>query len=100
MNFAMPPAGLRPPAATSRSDPAMARWLRPASRDFEVGRPRPAHPQGEGGLSFSFEQVGKTFGPKTVLDALDLHVPAGQFLVVIGKSGCGKSTLLRLLTGL
>ncbi len=31
---------------------------------------------------------------------LDLEVPAGQFLTIVGKSGCGKSTLLRLLVGL
>jgi|TARA_R100000093_G_scaffold71778_1_gene48983 sulfonate transport system ATP-binding protein len=30
----------------------------------------------------------------------DLHIPAGQFVAVVGRSGCGKSTLLRLLAGL
>lgn len=51
-------------------------------------------------LSFQFSRVQRRFGDKTVLRDLDLSVPQGQFIAVIGKSGCGKSTLLRLLTGL
>jgi sulfonate transport system ATP-binding protein len=32
--------------------------------------------------------------------SLDLHIPASQFVAIVGKSGCGKSTLLRLINGL
>ncbi|CZV85996.1 ABC-type nitrate/sulfonate/bicarbonate transport system%2C ATPase component [Enterobacter cloacae] len=44
--------------------------------------------------------VTKRYGDKTILNALDLHIPAGQFVAVVGRSGGGKSTLLRLLAGL
>lgn len=33
----------------------------------------------------------------TALDAIDLHIEAGEYLAVTGPSGCGKSTLLGLL---
>jgi putative ABC transport system ATP-binding protein len=38
--------------------------------------------------------------PLTILHSLDLVVPAGRFLAVVGPSGSGKSTLLALIAGL
>lgn len=52
------------------------------------------------GTPLLLEGVTKRYGEKTILNALDLHVPAGQFVAVVGRSGGGKSTLLRLLAGL
>ena len=38
--------------------------------------------------------------PLTILHPLDLVVPGGQLLSVVGPSGSGKSTLLGLIAGL
>jgi phospholipid/cholesterol/gamma-HCH transport system ATP-binding protein len=42
----------------------------------------------------------KSFGPKQVLDHLDLDVAPGESLVIIGGSGSGKSVLLKCILGL
>ncbi len=34
-----------------------------------------------------------------VINDISLHIPAGQYVAIVGKTGCGKSTLLRLLLG-
>src|SRR3954451_13091441 len=44
--------------------------------------------------------VGKDFDGVQVLDELDLHVPDGQFVVLLGPSGCGKTTALRIVADL
>jgi heme exporter protein A len=44
--------------------------------------------------------LGKRFGDKRVLAALDLDVERGDFLLVTGPNGSGKTTLLRLCAGL
>ncbi|HLI01639.1 MAG TPA: phosphonate ABC transporter ATP-binding protein [Acidimicrobiales bacterium] len=44
--------------------------------------------------------VVKRFGSTTALDEVNLDVPTGQMLAVLGLSGSGKSTLLRTLNGL
>jgi putative ABC transport system ATP-binding protein len=50
------------------------------------------------------ESVTKIFNPRDVnevkaLREVSLHVPAGQFLMIIGGNGSGKSTLLNLVAG-
>src|SRR5437764_2956727 len=46
------------------------------------------------------EHVAVQFGHQRVLRDLQLTVPRGQTLVVIGESGCGKTVLLKLIIGL
>jgi ABC-type sugar transport system ATPase subunit len=48
----------------------------------------------------AFEQATKRFGETTAVDALDLEIADGEFMVLVGPSGCGKTTALRLLAGL
>ncbi|SDO69133.1 ATP-binding cassette domain-containing protein [Phyllobacterium sp. OV277] len=71
-----------------------------ALRSFADTTARVTVPSRERKLAFSFRNVTKQFGDKTVLQGIDLDVHDGQFVAIIGKSGCGKSTLLRLLAGL
>jgi sulfonate transport system ATP-binding protein len=52
------------------------------------------------GIPLAIENIHKAFGEREVLKNIVLHIPAGQFVAVVGRSGCGKSTLLRLLAGL
>ncbi len=42
----------------------------------------------------------KSFDDKPVLQGLNLAIPRGETLVIIGRSGCGKSVLLKLILGL
>ena len=44
--------------------------------------------------------LGRRFGEKRVLQAIDFDVPVGGFAVVTGANGSGKTTLLRLCAGL
>ena len=49
-------------------------------------------------LSFGFPTRDGSTLP--VLDAVDLAIPAGDIVALIGPNGCGKSTLLRVMAGL
>jgi phospholipid/cholesterol/gamma-HCH transport system ATP-binding protein len=44
--------------------------------------------------------VKKAFGPKVVLDGIDLDVGVGESVVIIGGSGTGKSVTLKCILGL
>ena len=52
------------------------------------------------GLALTIRGLHKSFGEHEVLRGIDVHIPAGQFVAIVGRSGCGKSTLLRLIAGL
>jgi multiple sugar transport system ATP-binding protein len=52
--------------------------------------------------SVTFDKATRLYPGSTrpAVDALDLDVADGEFLVLVGPSGCGKSTSLRMLAGL
>jgi sulfonate transport system ATP-binding protein len=73
-------------------------WGKDIEPEYEQRLPRQ---RGDArGVGIRIEKLSKSFGDVPVLHDLDLDVPAGQFVAIVGKSGCGKSTLLRLLMGL
>src|ERR1043165_3275976 len=45
-------------------------------------------------------QLHVRFGRQSVLRDINVAIPRGQTLVVIGESGCGKTVLLKTLIGL
>jgi phospholipid/cholesterol/gamma-HCH transport system ATP-binding protein len=41
-----------------------------------------------------------TYGPRTILNGINLEIQKGESIAILGRSGCGKSTLLRHIVGL
>ena len=52
------------------------------------------------GPKIELKGVAKRFGPKVVLDGIDLSIQPGESMVVIGGSGTGKSVTLKCILGL
>jgi len=53
-----------------------------------------ALPEAAGELTFDGVRFG--YGERTVLPGVDLHIPGGQTVALVGATGAGKSTLARL----
>ncbi|HEV7590960.1 MAG TPA: ATP-binding cassette domain-containing protein, partial [Longimicrobium sp.] len=73
-----------------------------ASSALRAGGAAPAISPARGKVAVSLEGVRFTYRGRQepTLDGLDLEVPAGQSLAIVGENGAGKSTLIKLLCGL
>lgn len=54
----------------------------------------------KGPIKLELTGVRKSFGSKKVLEGIDLEIPTGRSLVVIGGSGTGKSVMIKCVLGL
>ncbi|WP_394345641.1 ABC transporter ATP-binding protein [Arundinibacter roseus] len=51
-------------------------------------------------MAISIRELYKSFGDLHVLRGVDLDVPKGKNVVVLGRSGTGKSVLIKIISGL
>ncbi|HEX3125894.1 MAG TPA: ATP-binding cassette domain-containing protein [Thermoanaerobaculia bacterium] len=92
-------------------DLARAVWQVPAARSVtlrlleplgaleEAVADSPSESAGNPAVAIGFAGVTVRAGGHTVLDGIDLDLPAGSHVAVVGPSGAGKSSLLGLLLG-
>jgi phospholipid/cholesterol/gamma-HCH transport system ATP-binding protein len=52
------------------------------------------------GPKIKLTDVAKAFGPRTVLDGINLSIDPGESVAIIGQSGSGKSVTLKCILGL
>jgi ATP-binding cassette ChvD family protein len=68
-------------------------------RDEEMEIFIPAGPR-LGGVVLEANGISKKFGDKVLFENLDLKIPPGSIVGIIGGNGAGKSTLFKMMTGL
>jgi ATP-binding cassette, subfamily B, bacterial MsbA len=61
--------------------------------------PEPAHPKtlNASNADITFENLGFSYGEKTVLQDINLTIKSGRLVALVGPSGSGKTTLANLL---
>ena len=104
--------GARQTAAPSARSLSPASARSPSRPQAQPGR-SPSPPSAQPGRSLSpppvtlsrgitLQEVSFGYPPdgSTVLDRVDVHLPAGAAVALVGENGAGKTTLVKLLTGM
>jgi ABC-2 type transport system ATP-binding protein len=99
----IPPTALTASTApTDRTGPAPEPRPEPrveGSVDPSIASARPASPVDARDVMVAMQGVSHRFDDREVLSGIDLTVPRGTILGIIGPSGAGKTTTIRMLTG-
>jgi ABC-2 type transport system ATP-binding protein len=83
------------PSPSDRGDPGVAATSRNLPTDVEMADSTLA----DRNLMVVMRNVSRSFDGRRVVDGIDLTVPRGTILGIIGPSGAGKTTTIRMLTG-
>jgi ABC-type transport system involved in cytochrome bd biosynthesis fused ATPase/permease subunit len=70
-----------------------------APDDTAAGSPRAERPPSARGIAIRMSNVTARANGHTILANIDIEIPAGQHVAIVGESGAGKSTLVGLLLG-
>ncbi|HEY8847455.1 MAG TPA: ATP-binding cassette domain-containing protein, partial [Candidatus Limnocylindrales bacterium] len=83
------------PEVLARGEPGMSATRRNLPTDIEMTESTLA----DQNLLVVMRGVSRSFDDRRVVDRIDLTVPRGTILGIIGPSGAGKTTTIRMLTG-
>jgi ABC-type bacteriocin/lantibiotic exporter with double-glycine peptidase domain len=82
--------------ASQRS--VVLRLIEPLDAPVELETPRPAR-RGSSGVTITFDRASFSASGHAILTDVDLVIPAGLRVGIVGSSGAGKSTLVGALLG-